>query len=543
MRCMSARALLPVAILAAAALACSQAAANRDWELRRPAVAPGDTAITDPCTAALQRTSCDSANTEGYDAIVENPFLAVRGNPRSTFSIDVDRASYSNVRRFLARGQLPPRDAVRIEELVNYFPYETVAPAADDPIAIATEVMPAPWQPAHRLVRITLQARRIEAGELPASNLVFLIDVSGSMMDEAKLPLVRESLKLLVNELRAQDRVAIVVYAGAAGLVLPSTPGDQKERIIAAIDKLSAGGSTAGGAGIRLAYQVAKENFREGGNNRVILATDGDFNVGVSSDAELVQLIEEKRAEGTFLTVLGYGMGNYKDNKLEKLADRGNGNYAYVDDIVEARKTLVQEMSGTLVTVAKDVKVQVEFNPAKVRGYRLIGYENRALRDEDFADDSRDAGEMGAGHTVTALYEIIPVGAPSPVALRETAPLRYEEEERTPTDAARAELLHVAVRYKEPSGTTSRELTHPVLERTTQPSSDFVFAAAVASFGMLLRESPHAGNASMEDVIANAQRSIGSDEFGYRTGFVAMAREAQGLLERKGLRAAARGER
>ena len=501
-----------------------------EWEGRRSRDAVADTTAGDRCTAGLRRTACDSANTEGYDAIAENPFLAVRGNPRSTFGVDVDRASYSNVRRFLSQGALPPRDAVRIEELVNYFPYEGAAPTGSHPIAVATEVMPAPWLPAHRLVKVTLQAKRMAARELPASNLVFLIDVSGSMQSEDKLPLVQQSLRLLVNELREQDRVAIVVYAGAAGLVLPSTPGDQKRRIIAAIDKLSAGGSTAGGAGIRLAYQVAKENFAPEGNNRVILATDGDFNVGVSSDAELVQLIEQKRTEGTFLTVLGYGMGNYKDNKLEKLADRGNGNYAYVDDIVEARKTLVQEMGGTLVTVAKDVKIQVEFNPAKVRGYRLIGYENRALRDEDFTDDAKDAGEIGAGHTVTALYEVIPVGARSPVVLREAAPLRYEREERSGTAAAADELFHVAVRYKQPSGGRSAELRHPVADRATAPSGDFVFAAAVASFGMLLRESPHAGNASIEDVIAAAQGALGRDEFGYRAGFVAMARDAQRLL-------------
>jgi Ca-activated chloride channel homolog len=489
-----------------------------------------DTTAASRCTSGLRRASCDSANTEGYDVIAENPFLAVRGNPRSTFSVDVDRASYSNVRRFLTQGALPPRDAVRIEELVNYFPYDNAEPRGRHPVAIATEVMAAPWQPEHRLVRVTLQAKRMAARELPPSNLVFLVDVSGSMQSEDRLPLVQRSLRLLVDELRAQDRVAIVVYAGAAGLVLPSTPGNEKRRIMAAIDGLSAGGSTAGGAGIRLAYQVAKENFARNGNNRVILATDGDFNVGVSSDAELVQLIEQKRAEGTFLTVLGYGMGNYKDNRLEKLADKGNGNYAYVDDIVEARKTLVQEMGGTLVTVAKDVKIQVEFNPVKVRGYRLIGYENRALRDEDFTDDTKDAGEIGAGHTVTALYEIIPAGARSPVVLRETSPLRYERDERTATTAAEDELLHVAVRYKQPSGTASAELTHPVRDRVARPSDDFVFAAAVASFGMLLRESPHAGNASIEDVIAAAQRSVGRDEFGYRAGFVSMARDAQRLL-------------
>ena len=469
-------------------------------------------------------------NTEAYDPIDENPFLAVRGNPRSTFSIDVDRASYSNVRRFIAAGTLPPRDAVRVEELVNYFPYAYAEPTSEHPVAITADVMRAPWQPEHRLVRIALQARRMPAAKMPPSNFVFLIDVSGSMDDPNKLPLVQQSLRLLVNELRPIDRVALVVYAGQAGLVLPSTSGDRKEVILDAIDRLSAGGSTAGGAGIRLAYDIAKQNFIRNGNNRVILATDGDFNVGASSDAELVQLIEQKRAEGSYLTVLGFGTGNVKDAKMEKLADKGNGNYAYIDNILEARKTLVHEMGGTLLTVAKDVKLQIEFNPARVVAYRLIGYENRMLRDEDFIDDTKDAGEIGSGHSVTALYEVVPVGAKSPVKIRQTTPLRYSHENTPTAIQAGDELLHVALRYKPPTSATSIELDQPLRDADTAQSSEFRFAAAVASFGMILRHSPNAGSSSMEDVIAMAERSLGTDEFGYRAEFVRMARQAERLL-------------
>ena len=469
-------------------------------------------------------------NTEAYDVIDENPFLSTRSNPRSTFSIDVDRASYGNVRRFLTAGTLPPRDAVRIEELVNYFPYEYSEPTREHPVAVTADVMRAPWQPEHRLVRIALQARRVDTAKMPPANLVFLIDVSGSMMDPNKLPLVQQSLRLLVNELRAIDRVAIVVYAGNAGLVLPSTSGDRKAEILAAIDRLEAGGSTAGGAGIKLAYDVAQQNFIREGNNRVILATDGDFNVGASSDAELVELITRRRAEGSYLTVLGFGTGNVKDAKMEKLADKGNGNYAYIDNLLEARKTLVHEMGGTLLTVAKDVKLQIEFNPARVKAYRLIGYENRLLRDEDFTDDTKDAGEIGSGHSVTALYEIVPVGAKSPVAIRESAPLRYTRESVSTTARASDELLHVALRYKPPTSSKSIEIDQPLRDADASTSSEFRFAAAVASFGMLLRHSPNAGRSSMEDVIAMADGAKGRDEFGYRAEFVQMARRAQQLL-------------
>ena len=467
-------------------------------------------------------------NTEAYAHIVDNPFLDARGNPRSTFAIDVDRASYANVRRFLREGRLPPKDAVRIEELVNYFPYDYRAPRGDDPFAVHAEVAPAPWNPVHSLVRIGLQGRRVDAERLPPSNFVFLVDVSGSMRSPDKLPLVQESLRLLVDQLRPDDRVAIVVYAGAAGLVLPSTPGSRKARIREAIDALEAGGSTAGGAGIRLAYAVAREHHVRRGNNRVILATDGDFNVGVSSDAELVRLIEEKREQGTFLTVLGYGTGNLKDAKMEQLADKGNGNYAYVDGLQEARKVLVREMGGTLHAIAKDVKVQVEFNPRRVQSYRLIGYENRALRDEDFADDRKDGGELGAGHTVTALYEVVPVGAPR--AGREPEPLRYQRRAARPETADGDELLYVKLRYKEPDGRTSRLLERPVLDRAGPPSRELTFAAAVAAFGMILRDSEHRGQATMSDVIALASRSLGEDRDGDRAEFVQLAREARRLL-------------
>ena len=473
---------------------------------------------------------------EQYDEIVENAFIAVAADPMSTFSIDVDRASYSNVRRFiLQNGQLPPRDAVRIEELVNYFPYEYADPEGDAPIAIQTEVQPAPWKTQHQLVRIGLQARRVKLEHLPSSNFVFLLDVSGSMQPDNKLPLVKSAMKLLVRELRTQDRVAIVVYAGAAGLVLPSTPGSQKDKILESIDRLQAGGSTAGGEGIRLAYDQAVANFIRGGNNRVILATDGDFNVGASSDAEMVQLIEEKRRTGVFLTVLGVGEGNLQAAKMEKLADKGNGNYSYLDTITEAQKVLIHELGGTLYTVAKDVKIQVEWNPARVRGYRLIGYENRMLRNEDFADDKKDAGEVGSGHSVTALYEVVPVGVETDVTIRMPDSLRYQQRRVQPAPNAGAELLFVKVRYKQPDGDQSRLLTQPVLAGSgAAPSTDFRFQAAVAEFGLLLRNSEFQGKADLARVIASAREARGTDPEGYRAEFVRMAEAVRGIgLARK----------
>jgi len=482
-------------------------------------------------SAEAWRYQRQPGNREQYDEIVENPFIAVAADPLSTFSIDVDRASYSNMRRFIMQdGQLPPRDAVRIEELVNYFPYDYADPDGDDPLAIHTEVAPAPWKPQHQLVRIGLQARRVKVENLPASNFVFLLDVSGSMMPPNKLPLVKAAMRLLVNQLRAKDHVAMVVYAGSAGLVLPSTAGDQKDKILDAIERLEAGGSTAGGEGIRRAYDEAVANFIRGGNNRVILATDGDFNVGPSSDAEMIQLIEEKRRTGVFLTVLGVGEGNLQAAKMEKLADKGNGNYAYLDTITEAQKVLVHELGGTLYTVAKDVKIQVEWNPARVRAYRLIGYENRLLRNEDFTDDTKDAGEVGSGHSVTALYEVVPVGVNTDVTIRMPDSLRYQRRSVQQNSAAGPELLFVKVRYKQPDGDVSQLLSQPVIATAGQaPSTDFQFQAAVAEFGLLLRNSDFRGKADLSRVIAAARDARGSDPDGYRAEFVRLAEAVRGI--------------
>ena len=488
-------------------------------------------------SVSVRPPSREHGNTEAYDHIDENPFRSPRVAPLSTFSVDVDRASYSNVRRFLARGQLPPKDAVRIEELVNYFPYDDAAPSGRGaPLRVTTEVSAAPWNPRHDLVRVALRARDVDMRRAAPSNLVFLIDVSGSMNGAGRLPLVKEALGLLVHQLREEDRVAIVVYAGNAGLVLPSTSGEDKQRILTALDGLEAGGSTAGGAGIRLAYDVAQKSFIAGGTNRVILCTDGDFNVGQSSDGELVRLIEERRKEGSFLTILGFGMGNYKDAKMEKLAGAGNGNYGYIDDLLEARKMLVSEMGGTLITVAKDVKLQVEFNPDRVQAYRLLGYEDRLLREEDFANDAKDAGDVGAGHTVTALYEIVPSGAPLDVSLPDVAALRYQrpQGERVSSD----ELLHVALRYKAPDGDRSQLETFPVRAERRAASESMRFASAVAGFGMLLRESPLAGELTWGRVLDLARGARGRDEEGYRGDFIRLAEKAASLArpERTGMR-------
>ena len=471
-------------------------------------------------------------HTESYARIDENPWLAVENNPLSTFSIDVDRASYTNVRRLILGGDRPPVDAVRIEEMVNYFTYDYPDVDGEHPFGITTDVADAPWRPQHRLVRIGVQGRRMELDELPPSNLVFLLDVSGSMQPYNKLPLLKKSLRLLVNELRPEDRVAIVVYAGAAGLVLPSESGREKEKILDALESLEAGGSTAGGAGIALAYRIGAENYIEGGNNRVILATDGDFNIGASSDAEMVRLIEEKRKHGIFLTVLGFGMGNLKDSKMEALADHGNGNYAYIDNLLEARKVLVTEMGGTLVTIAKDVKIQVEFNPTRVQAYRLIGYENRLLADEDFNDDAKDAGELGAGHSVTALYEVVPVGAP-PVETESVDPLRYQRPEEDASGTRRTgeedELMFVKLRYKAPDGERSRLLELPVPDRVENASTDLRFAASVAAFGMLLRDSEQCGDFTLADVSRLARASLGEDRHGYRAEFVRLVEATREL--------------
>ncbi|MBI2840392.1 MAG: VWA domain-containing protein [Acidobacteria bacterium] len=472
-----------------------------------------------------------SFNTESYDRLDENPFLTVASNPLSTFSIDVDSASYSNVRRFLNEGRLPPKDAVRIEEMVNYFEYDYPQPEGDDPFAVMVDVATAPWAPSHRLARIGLKGREVPVAERPASNLVFLVDVSGSMEPPNKLPLLKRAMSLLVDNLTDRDRVAIVVYAGASGLVLPSTSCEAREEIHRALDRLEAGGSTNGGSGIKLAYDVASECFIDEGINRVILATDGDFNVGVTDQGELTRLIETEAKRGVFLSVLGFGMGNYKDSTLEKLADRGNGNYAYIDTISEARKVLLDQLSSRLITIAKDVKIQVEFNPLQVASYRLIGYENRALRAEDFNDDAKDAGEIGAGHTVTALYELIPPGV-GPVAARGVDPLRYQTTAKTTGVAGSGELLTVRLRYKDPQAVTSRLIERQVRDEGVsfeRADEDLRFAAAVAAFGMVLRESPHKGSATLEAAIRWARESVGTDRDGYRAGFIELVRVARTL--------------
>jgi len=464
-------------------------------------------------------------NTNEFATIHENIFHEAIRNPLSTFSIDVDAASYALVRRHLTWGQQPPRDAVRIEELVNYFTYDYAQPKNGDPFSVNTEISDAPWNTKHKLVHIGLQGKNIPTENLPASNLVFLIDVSGSMNTPDRLPLVKSSFLMLTDQLRAQDRVAIVVYAGAAGLVLPSTSGEEKEKIKQAINRLEAGGSTAGGAGLRLAYSVAQENFVSDGNNRVIIATDGDFNVGESSNAAMERLIEEKRKSGVFLTVLGYGMGNYKDSKMETLANKGNGNYAYIDNLQEAKKVLVNEFGGTLFTIAKDVKIQVEFNPAKVQAYRLIGYENRMLKSEDFNNDKKDAGELGSGHTVTALYEIIPTGVES--EFFKIDPLKYQQTKIDPAAFKSKELMTVKLRYKQPDADVSKLIVHPLIDKSTgiaQSSNNFRWSAAVAAFGMILRESEFINEYKMHDVLQLAEAARGDDKEGYRQDFISMIR-------------------
>jgi len=474
-------------------------------------------------------------NTEEYNAITDNRFLSVNENPLSTFSIDVDAAAYSNIRRYLQDGQLPPAGAVRIEEMINYFHYEYPQPTGEDPFSINTEISNCPWNSNHKLVLVGLQGKNIPLDDLPPSNLVFLIDVSGSMDEPNKLPLVKASMKLLVDQLREKDHVAIVVYAGNAGLVLPSTTGDKKTTIKNAIDNLEAGGSTAGGAGIQLAYKIAKQHFIEKGNNRIILCTDGDFNVGVSSNASLDELVTKERESGVFLTALGYGMGNYKDSKMQVLADKGNGNHAYIDNFMEAKKVLVTEFGGTLFTIAKDVKLQVEFNPANVQSYRLIGYEKRLLNKEDFNNDKKDAGELGSGHTVTALYEIIPAGAENEFN-ENVDPLKYQQKEKKTSSIAGNELMTIKFRYKQPDGNTSKLLEHAV--KTTDvaisnTSTNFRFAAAVAEFGMLLRNSEFKEQSSYGNAWKLAKNAMGDDTEGYRAEFLKLLKNAQSIAKNK----------
>jgi len=482
-----------------------------------------------PMMEAKRMNGDFDAQTKGerYARIDENPFLETSRAPLSTFSIDVDTASYSNVRRYLNDGQLPPKDAVRIEELVNYFEYDYPQPIGNQPFSVNTEVATAPWNQKHKIVSIGLQGRKIAMEDAPPSNLVFLVDVSGSMNTPDRLPLVKQGLKHLANQLSAKDRVAIVVYAGTSGLVLGST--NNRGEILDAINRLEAGGSTNGGQGIQLAYRVALDNFIQGGNNRVVLATDGDFNVGVTSDNELVSLIESKRRTGIFLSVLGFGTGNTNDSMMEKLADKGNGNYAYIDSQMEARKALGEQVAGTLYTIAKDVKIQVEFNPAKVAGYRLIGYENRLLANRDFNDDKKDAGEIGAGHSVTALYEIVPAG--QQIENDGVDELRYSKVEPSDTRFD-DELLTVKLRYKEPNQNDSRLLTQGLLDRgnSIESASDNLrFAAAVAQFGMILRDSRYKGDANFGNVSSLAQNSLGNDLKNYRADFLDLVGKARRL--------------
>ncbi|HZJ33493.1 MAG TPA: von Willebrand factor type A domain-containing protein [Vicinamibacterales bacterium] len=471
--------------------------------------------------------------TESYARVAENTFVRVSQEPLATFSIDVDTASYSNVRRFLNMNQLPPADAVRIEELVNYFTYDYARPSGVHPIGASMEVADAPWNSAHRLVRIGIKARDIDAKQRPPSNLVFLIDVSGSMNMPQKLPLVKSGLKMLVEQLGENDMVSIVVYAGTSGLVLPTTSGERKQVISQAIDNLQAGGSTNGGAGIQLAYQQAANNFIRGGVNRVILVTDGDFNVGITSQGELTRLIEDRAKSGVFLSVLGFGMGNLKDSTMERLADMGNGHYAYIDTLNEARKVLVEEMSSTLVTVAKDVKIQVDFNPAKVEAYRLIGYENRALRPEDFNNDLKDAGEMGAGHAVTALFEIVPRGGSVPGPSIDPSVFQPAPPRATPVPASNSnDLLVLRVRYKLPDASESTRMDVPLPDRRrsfADASPDFRFAASVAAFGMVLKNSQYRGDVTLPWVLDTATGSRGQDRSGYRAEFISLVQRAMSL--------------
>lgn len=501
-----------------------------------PATKCCEIVMTENGTYAAQEQNVSMANkgdynTEAYDNIVENEFKEATKNPLSTFSIDVDKASYANIRRFITQNQLPPNGAVRIEEMINYFDYNYPQPTNEHPFSINTEYGTCPWNTSHQLVLVGLQGKEFKQETTAPFNLTFLLDVSGSMDEPNKLPLVKESIKLLVDKMRNEDYMSIVVYAGSSGLVLKPTNGKNKEKIYEALDNLEAGGSTAGGEGILLAYKTSKENFDKNKINRVILATDGDFNVGASSDDELVRIIEKQRESGVYLTVLGFGTGNYKDSKMEKLADKGNGNYAYIDNLLEAKKSLVKEMGGTLQTIAKDVKIQVEFNPAKVKGYRLIGYENRVLNNEDFNDDTKDAGELGAGHTVTALYEIIPAGSNEKIS--KTDELKYQKTDMQPTALNTNELMTVKFRYKKPNENNSKLFEHivNVNEFNRTISNNFKWASVVAQFGLVLRDSKFKGTSNYKDLLAQAKINKSNDNEGYRAEMIQLIEKAE-LLKR-----------
>jgi Ca-activated chloride channel family protein len=466
---------------------------------------------------------------EQYDKFKENAFESPLNKPLSTFGIDVDGAGYSNVRRFINSRFLPPKDAVKLEEMINYFNYDLPEPTGNDPFSITTEVGECPWEKDNLLMQVALKGKSIDFKETQSNNLVFLIDVSGSMSEADKLPLLKKSIKLVVKEMDSEDKIAIVVYAGAAGLALPSISGKYKETIYEAIEGLNAGGSTAGGAGIELAYKVAQDEFIKTGNNRIILATDGDFNVGASSDDALVKLIERKRETGVYLSVIGFGTGNLQSSKMEKLANNGNGNYSYIDNILEAKKVLVNEIGGTLVTIAKDVKLQVEFNQDYVKSYRLLGYENRILETKDFDDDTKDSGDLGSGHTIVALYELVKQDKKKPEL---AGNLRYQRQELNNSNGVKDELAHIKFRYKKPNSSRSILLKKTVGNTVLEENSDnFLFAAAVAEYGLLIRESKYRSNASFNKVIARASRSRGNDKYGYRVEFIAMVEASRKLMQ------------
>ncbi len=518
------------------ATSCTSAVNTAREQLRSVPVAsrdqPGAACLAPGVVSPSVRMPSAPPSTETYQRVEDNAFRAARRDPLSTFSIDVDTASASNVRRFASQGQRPPADAVRIEELLNYFTYRYPEAEGRHPFSVAHEVFGCPWAPGHQLVRIGLQGRRLKAGQLPPRNLVFLVDVSGSMDEENKLPLVKQGLSRLCDSLRAQDRVALVVYAGSSGLVLEPTPGSDKARILEALERLQAGGSTHGAAGIRQAYEVARQHFQKGADNRVVLCTDGDFNVGVADPGSLVRLVEEERRSGVFLTCLGFGMGNLKDATLEQLADKGNGNYAYIDSLKEMEKVFGAG-GASLVTIAKDVKLQVEFNPVRVQAYRLIGYENRLLASEDFNDDAKDAGEMNAGHSVTALYEIVPPGAEA--AAGDVDPLKYQVTERRLAKAS-GDLLTVKVRYKKPDGFFSRLLEVPVRDEARAfeaASDDSRWAAAVASLGMVLRNSPHRGASSLALARRMAASALAEDPAGLRAGWLRVMDDLEKVWRRE----------